>query len=77
MWQVVSGTVSLQVVATGRSLPGRALMAQRIDRLDGFAAHVGRDRMLSPGATALVRYDALMEALKMRAMRTTPGRQHR
>src|SRR3954463_10691831 len=42
MWQVVSDTMSLRVVATGKSLPNRARLAQRIDRLDRKAPEVGR-----------------------------------
>jgi hypothetical protein len=47
MWQVVSDTMSLQVVATGKSLPSRARLAQRIDRLDRNADEVGRNLTLS------------------------------
>jgi hypothetical protein len=55
MWQVVSGTMSLQVVATCKSLPNRARLAQRIDRLDRNAAEGGRNPALSaerPGVHA-------------------------
>jgi Delta3-Delta2-enoyl-CoA isomerase len=43
MWQVVSGTRGLQVVATCGSLPERARLAQYADRRDRKAAEAGRN----------------------------------